>query len=66
MSYQSLFIYQLITTAATYVVIAHNVKEAQAFVICPADSILKLGCVTADVIDHVEAGVVAREWRSLE
>lgn len=68
MRYQSKFIYKIITAAAICVVIASNKKEAAEFANVDFNlaSVTKLGCVTADVHDTTEKGLVNRQWSTYE
>lgn len=69
MSLQSLFIYKVITGTDIYIIIARNPAAARVYISAHPETIIttvKLGCVTADVADNVEPGIVNREWRSIE
>lgn len=66
MSIRSMFIYKVDIDVATYIIIAPHPGEAAKYVNSLPDKIeiTKLGCVTADVHDNTEPGIVVREWKT--
>ena len=66
MSLKTKFIYHVTTAAAHYIVIAHGGAHFEKIVPGIIEDAVKLGCVTKDVHDSTEVGVVTREWRTIE